>query len=49
MRTLGFSAKGHRFRGIAWDGHDLVRSSKPEAVPILKGNALTFKEIGKNI
>lgn len=49
VRTLSFVARGRRFRGSKWDAKDLIKSSRPEAVVILRGNALSVEQITKDI
>lgn len=49
VRTLSFVARGRRFRGIKWDAKDLIKSSRSEAVVILRGNALSVEQITKDI
>jgi len=49
VRTLTFLARGRRFRGVTWEDKNLIQSSKPEVVPILRGNALSVEEVSKDI
>lgn len=49
IRTLRFMARGRRFRGTDWEARDLVQSARPEAVVILRGNALSLEPVVKDI
>ncbi len=49
LRTLSFVARGRRFRGVDWDARGLIQSSRPEAVTILRGNALSVKQVTKDV
>lgn len=48
-RTLSFIAKGRRFRKTAWEAPNLVKSSRPEAITILRGCSLCVESVIKDI
>jgi hypothetical protein len=49
LRTLRFLARGRRFRGVNWQARDLIQSARPDAIAILRGNALSVEEVAKDI
>lgn len=48
-RTLVFYAKGRRFRTVNWASRDLVETSHPEAIAILRGKALEVEAVGRDV
>ena len=48
-RTLVFVAKGRRFRTVHWAARDLVETSNPQAVAIMRGKALTVKNVSNDV
>lgn len=49
LRTLRFVARGRRFRGVDWAARDLIQSARPDAVAILRGNALSAEKVAKDV
>lgn len=48
-RTLVFYAKGRRFRTVKWTARNLVESSHPGSVTILRGKELKVEAVGKEV
>lgn len=48
-RTLIFVAKGRRFRCVVWNSKNLVESSNPEAVAILRGNQIEVGQAARDV
>jgi hypothetical protein len=48
-RTIRFIAKGKRFRQVEWDKKNLVESSNPSSVAILKGSTVVVDKVDKDV
>jgi len=49
LRSLRFVARARRFRGINWEARDMIQSARPDAVVILRGNALSVEQVAKDV
>ncbi len=48
-RTLTFLARGRRFRTVNWNSQENVKSSRSEAISILRGGSLNVQKVAKDV
>jgi len=48
-RTLVFLAKGRRFRTVNWVSRDLVETTNPDAIAIMRGNTLKVESVSNDV